>query len=56
MKIGFVQGRGTSTEKNAYNYVDKNVNTNKYYYRLKQIDLDGSFTYSKTVEVELSIQ
>ena len=51
MKVEFVQGNGTTTNRNTYQYVDRNVNTNKYYYRLKQIDNDGSFTYSKTVEL-----
>ncbi len=48
-KIGFVSGRGTSTEVSSYSFTDQNV-SGKMYYRLKQIDLDGSFTYSKTIE------
>jgi hypothetical protein len=30
------------------------VTTGKYYYRLKQIDNDGQFEFSKTVEVDLN--
>ena len=48
-KIGFVNGHGTSTESNVYTYVDKNVNGTMYY-KLKQIDFDGTYKYSKTVE------
>jgi hypothetical protein len=48
--IAFVKGHGTAMQANAYSYVDKNV-SGKLYYRLKQVDFDGSFTYSKTVEV-----
>ena len=55
MKIGFVQGHGTSSERNSYNFVDKNVHSNKYYYRLKQLDNDGSFNYSKVVEVNYTV-
>ncbi|MCK6604514.1 MAG: T9SS type A sorting domain-containing protein [Ignavibacteriaceae bacterium] len=50
-KIGFVQGAGTTTEKNAYSFVDNTVNTGAYSYRLKQIDFDGTFEYSGVVSV-----
>jgi len=50
--IGFVPGAGTTTDKNSYSFVDKNISTGKYFYRLKQIDYDGSFAYSNEVEVE----
>jgi len=52
-KIGFVQGSGTTTKVNNYSYTDKNVTAGKYQYRLKQIDYDGSFNYSNTVEVDI---
>ncbi|MCK9425812.1 MAG: SBBP repeat-containing protein [Ignavibacteriaceae bacterium] len=52
VKIGFIRGNGTATEKNDYSYSDNNLNSEKYYYRLKQIDLDGSFTYSNIIEVK----
>ena len=54
-KIGFMKGTGTTTEISSYSFVDKSVNANgKVYYRLKQTDFDGSYTYSKTVEVSLN--
>ena len=52
--IGFVNGNGTSTNRVTYNYVDKNLTKNKYYYRLKQIDFDGSFEYSNEVLVDIN--
>ena len=53
LTIGFVNGYGTTTEPNNYSYIDYNVVPGKYYYRLKQIDLDGTFEYSHiVVEVE----
>lgn len=52
--IGFVEGHGTTTESQAYSYLDKNVVTGKYQYRLKQIDYDGTFKYSNVVEVEVT--
>ena len=51
--VGFVQGNGTTTEFHSYTFTDKNVEQGFYQYRLKQIDFDGSFTYSDIVEVEV---
>jgi hypothetical protein len=52
LNIGFVNGYGTTTEPNNYSYVDDNVVPGKYYYRLKQVDFDGTYEYSEIVEVE----
>jgi len=51
--IGFVSGNGTSTNRVTYNFVDENLGSNRYYYRLKQIDLDGTFEYSNEVQVDV---
>ncbi|RKY94024.1 MAG: hypothetical protein DRQ13_08740 [Ignavibacteriae bacterium] len=56
-KIGFIPGFGTTTEPKLYSFIDdlsrlrENVTTGTYKYRLKQIDFDGTFTYSKEIEV-----
>ena len=50
-KIGFVEGNGTTTETKSYSFIDKNVSTGIYQYRLKQIDFDGTFEYSNAIEV-----
>jgi len=52
-KIGFVPGHGTTTEPQFYSYVDESLHSGRYQYRLKQIDFDGSFEYSKIIEVEI---
>jgi hypothetical protein len=52
-EIGFVNGNGNSNSPKSYFYEDKNVTAGKYSYRLKQIDNDGQFEYSKTIEVDL---
>jgi photosystem II stability/assembly factor-like uncharacterized protein len=54
VEIGFVPGFGTTTESRAYSFIDDNLKSGKYSYRLKQIDYDGSFEYSKTIEVLVS--
>ena len=51
--IGFVEGHGTTTKSQAYSYIDSDVVTGKYQYRLKQIDFHGTFEYSNVVEVEV---
>lgn len=52
-QIGFIKGKGTSTQLQSYQFTDK-VGTGKYTYRLKQIDFDGSITYSKEIDVDVS--
>ncbi len=52
-KAGSVPGAGTTTEVNGYTFTDKLCETGRYYYRLKQIDNDGSFAYSYTAEADL---
>ncbi len=53
-KIGFVNGNGNSNSPKSYSFVDEQVIACKYSYRLKQIDNDGQFEYSKPVEVDVS--
>lgn len=49
--IAVIKGSGTTSETKHYSYADSKVQTGNYTYRLKQIDFDGNFTYSKEVEV-----
>ena len=53
--VTFIKGQGTSTEKSYYSYTDKSVLSGKYYYRLKQVDFDGTSQYLKSVEIDLGI-
>jgi hypothetical protein len=52
--LDFVNGNGTSTEPQTYSFVDENLQTGKFQYRLKQIDFDGTFEYSNVIEVEIN--
>jgi energy-converting hydrogenase Eha subunit F len=52
-EVGFVPGFGTTTEPKSYSFTDNNLRNGVYTYRLKQIDFDGTFTYSDEVEVEV---
>jgi hypothetical protein len=51
IKIGFVQGSGTSNSPKEYSFIDANLSLGQYVYRLKQFDNDGSFKYSQSVEI-----
>jgi Secretion system C-terminal sorting domain len=53
--IGFIEGHGTTTETHQYSFTDNDIHPGTYQYRLKQIDYDGSFEYSKVVEVEIPL-
>ncbi len=53
-KVEFVAGNGTTTKPKSYSFTDRNLSPGKYSYRLKQIDFDGSFEYSKNIEVEVA--
>jgi len=53
-KVGFVEGNGTTNAPKEYSFIDKNLSAGKVSYRLKQIDRDGKFEYSQTVEIVAS--
>jgi len=53
-KIGFIQGFGTTTEPKTYSFTDEKIITGTYKYRLKQIDFDGTVSYSSEIEVEVA--
>ncbi len=51
--IGFVQGRGTTSEVQRYSFNDNAAPTGTVLYRLKQVDFDGVFSYSPIVEIAI---
>ena len=51
--LAFVNGKGTTTEKTFYSFTEKNEKPGTYLYRLKQIDFDGTFSYSSEIEIEV---
>ena len=54
--IGFREGIGTTTELCRYSFSDdlSDVSSSNLYYRLKQIDFNGTFKYSDVIEVLIS--
>ncbi|HCY75976.1 MAG TPA: hypothetical protein DHV28_08645 [Ignavibacteriales bacterium] len=55
-KLAFVEGKGTTTEKSDYSYTDKfkyDGFQGTVQYRLKQLDFDGTITYSNVISVDV---
>lgn len=53
--IGQVTASGNSNSPKQYSFTDKKLQSGKYIYRLKMIDNDGTFEYSKEVEAEIAL-
>jgi hypothetical protein len=53
-QIAFVPGFGTTTEAQAYCYKDTALTGSENYYRLKQLDLSGSHSYSNIIKVDIN--
>ncbi len=51
--IAFVNGSGTTSTVNSYSFTDRELTATHYIYRLKQVDFDGTFSYSNEVEINL---
>ncbi|MBI5475035.1 MAG: T9SS type A sorting domain-containing protein [Ignavibacteriae bacterium] len=49
----FVAGNGTTIEPHTYSWVDPQTTAGRWYYRLKQIDLDQTIHYSEPIQVDV---
>jgi len=54
-KIGFVKDYDASTMSQSYRFLDKNVKEGKYFYRIKQLNMDGSFKYSTIIKIKVNV-
>jgi hypothetical protein len=48
-----ISGKGDSQVENHYEYLHENHSHGTNYYRLKQVDFDGQYEYSKIISVEI---
>ncbi|MEJ2196788.1 MAG: T9SS type A sorting domain-containing protein, partial [Ignavibacteriaceae bacterium] len=56
LALGFVEGYGNSNSPKQYSFTDHDIKlSGKYYYRLKQIDNDGTYEYFDVVTVEVGV-
>jgi hypothetical protein len=49
--VAVLNAKGNSSQLNTYELEDNNPNIGQNYYRLKSLDLDGSYSYSRPVAV-----
>jgi hypothetical protein len=54
-EIGFIGGKGTTTEPTVYSYLDNSAKYGTYFYRLRQTDYDGTFKYLNVVSVNVEL-
>ncbi len=54
-KIGFVKGTGTANAKQVYDFLDKTPRANLTYYRLQQIDADGTKKASAIITIQQDV-
>ncbi|MEM6630319.1 MAG: T9SS type A sorting domain-containing protein [Bacteroidota bacterium] len=50
--IGFLSGQGTTTEQISYQFLDPSPLSGNNYYRLKQVDFNGEYSYSSIVALQ----
>ena len=53
--IGFVKGHGTSGEVNNYYFEDKKLVQGKYFYQLKEVEVNGNIRYSNELMVYIGV-
>jgi PKD repeat protein len=51
-QIGFEAGKINSNELTKYNFNDQSATQDYLYYRLKQVDIDGAFSYSPIIRID----
>lgn len=53
-KIAFIKGKGTSSSPQVYIYNDEeHLESGIYYYRIKQIDFNGTYRYYNKAQIEI---
>ncbi len=50
-RIGEIAGAGTTTEPQGYQFTHQTPSAGANYYRLKQVDFDGTYAYSKVIAI-----
>ena len=52
--LGFVEGRGTTSEVQSYRFQTGPLEAGRHVFRLRQVDFDGAVSYSGTVELAVA--
>ncbi len=51
IEIAKVEGNGNSSVNINYEFIDSEIESNLYYYRLRQVDFNGEYEYHKTIAI-----
>ena len=51
-----INAHGTTTLNQQYTFLDEGLSVGLWYYRLRQVDLDGTFTYSQIIGVRVGTE
>lgn len=52
--VGLVPAQGESSQRHTYHYTHTNLEPGSHYYRLKMVDWDDSYAYSRVVSAKVS--
>lgn len=55
VEIGYVPGQGTTVESQTYRFKTDELSPGTHVFRLRQVDYDGSTSYSPEVEVQVTL-
>ncbi|WP_052430169.1 T9SS type A sorting domain-containing protein [Sporocytophaga myxococcoides] len=53
--VGVVKGIGNTSSINEYYFSDSEVNAEGYYYRIRQVDVNGMFMYSSVIQIKSNV-
>lgn len=51
--VGFVKGQGTTSEVNSYKFTENGLPAGTHAYRLRQVDLDGTYDFTNIAEIDV---
>jgi hypothetical protein len=54
-EIGYVSGQGTTVERHTYQFQTNALDPGSHVFRLRQVDYDGTSSYSPEVEVQIEL-
>jgi hypothetical protein len=54
-KLAFIEGHGTTLVPQSYSYLDHSISFGKYFYQIKQVDLDGKAETFPEMEVTVGV-
>ncbi len=51
-KVGWIDGAGTTNSRQMYSFIDSTASSEELYYRIKQIDTDGTFHLYDSIKID----